>query len=126
SRMVQAAGGAGGRAGRSNVRLTVRSSSDPAPGTPRTVLHVVDVSAAQPTIPECGRVSGALLVLTAGTRTAWELVGIAEACAEAGHQVLGAFVTHRTPPSDDRPIESTPVDSSTVVPFSGKTMAGSA
>ena len=122
SRMVQAAGGS---AGTSNVRLTVRSSSDPAPGMHRTVLRVVHISAARPTVPNCGRVSGALVVLSAGTRTAWELLGIAEACADAGHQVVGAFVTNRIRPVDDRPIEPTQVDSPEAS-FNGKAMAGSA
>ncbi|MGH3938375.1 MAG: exopolysaccharide biosynthesis protein [Pseudonocardiaceae bacterium] len=123
ARMVQAAGG---KAVLSNARLTVRPSSDPAPGTHRTVLHVVDFSAARPTVPDCGRVSGALLVLSTGTRTGWELIGITEACADAGYQVLGAFVTHRTQLIDDQPSASTQVGSSTVVPFTSKTMAGSA
>lgn len=123
SRMVQAAGG---RADTGNARLTIRPSSDPTPSTHRTVLHVVEVSAARPTVPDCGRVSGALLVLTSGTRTGWELIGITEACADAGYQVLGAFVTHRTQLIDDQPIEPTRVGSSTVVQFSGKKMAGSA
>jgi len=123
SRMVQTASD---NAGTRNVRLTVGSSSDPAPGTHRTVLRVVDVSAAQPTVPDCGRVSGALVALTAGTRTAWELVGIADACADAGYQVVGAFVTHRTRPIDDWPIESTQVDSPRGSFNGGKAMAGSA
>lgn len=122
ARMVQAASGS---ASTSNVRLTVRSSSDPVPGMHRTVLRVVDVSAARPTIPDSGRVSGALVVLTAGTRTAWELVGIAEACADAGHRVVGAFVTHRIRPINGRPIEPTQVDSPGAS-FNGKAMAGSA
>lgn len=131
SRMVQDAGGS---TGNSNARLTVRSSSDPAPGTHRTVLRVVDVSAARPTVPDCGHVSGALVVLTAGTRTAWELLGIAEACADAGHQVLGAFVTHRILPIEEGPTEEGPTDNrpaghsqvgSPKVAFIGKTMAGS-
>ena len=119
--MVQAAAGS---TGTSNVRLTVRSSSDPAPGMHRTVLRVVGVSAARPTVPDCGRVSGALVVLTTGTRTPWELVGIAESCADAGYQVVGAFVTHRTLPIDDRTIEPTRLDSPKVS-FNGKAMAGS-
>jgi len=123
ARMVQAAAGS---AGPSNARLTVRSSTDPAPGTHRTVLHVVDVSAARPAIPPSGRVSGALVVLTAGTRTAWELVGIAEACADAGHQVIGAFVTHRSQPVGGRPGDPRQGDSAKVafVAFNGTTMAG--
>lgn len=44
-----------------------------------------------------------VVVLTAGTRTGWELVGIAEACADARHRVLGAIVTQRTEPADTNP-----------------------
>ncbi len=33
--------------------------------------------------------SGVLVVLGTGTRTAAELAGIAEACADAGHDVVG-------------------------------------
>ncbi|TNC28621.1 YveK family protein [Amycolatopsis alkalitolerans] len=56
-------------------------------------LRVVDVSPERPIVPEDALAAGALVVLTAGTRTAWELVGIAEACADAGHEVLGAVLT---------------------------------
>jgi hypothetical protein len=44
---------------------------------------------------------GVLVVVTAGTRTGWELVGIAEACADAGQELLGLIVTHRTKPVPD-------------------------
>ncbi len=95
-----------------------------------TALRVVDVSAARPTIPDCGRVSGALVVLTAGTRTGWELVGIAEACADAGYQVVGAVVACRTLPSnagptDDRSVEPTQRNPPEVS-SNGKAMAGPA
>ncbi|MQA14207.1 MAG: polysaccharide biosynthesis protein [Pseudonocardiaceae bacterium] len=127
SQLIQAARD---RAGASDVQLSIRSSSDPAPGTHRTMLRVVDVSGARPTIPDCGRVSGALLVLTAGTRTAWELVGIAEACTDAQLRVLGAFVAHRTLPSTARPTGDRPVETTQVGPsgasVDGKAMAGSA
>lgn len=125
ARMLQAAAG---NAGMGNVRLTVRPSSDPAPGNHRTVLHVVDVSAARPVVPDGGRVSGALVVITAGTRTAWELVGIGEACADAGHRVVGAFVTNRTRPIDNRPIDNRPIEATRLDPptisADGKAMAG--
>jgi hypothetical protein len=42
-------------------------------------------------------------VVSAGTRTGWELVGIAEACTDAGHEVLGVVVTHLTKPAADEP-----------------------
>jgi capsular polysaccharide biosynthesis protein len=67
------------------------------PGGPRLELEVVDVRAGRPAVAGGDGGSGAVVVLTLGTRTPWELVGIAEACADAGHEVLGAVVTYRTP-----------------------------
>lgn len=112
------------RAATSSLRLTIRASSDPAPATDRTVLRVIDVSAAMPTVPDCGRVAGALVVATAGTRTPWELVGIAEACADAGYPVVGALVTHRSRPGDDKPGRPTQPNSRETS-SNGKAMAGS-
>lgn len=104
ARMVQATSG--------NARLTVRPSADPVTGAHRTVLHIAAVSPTRPTVPGSGPVSGALLVLTAGTRTAWELVGVAEACSDAGHRVVGAFVTHRVWSVDEQPSEPDHTDPS--------------
>jgi hypothetical protein len=66
----------------------------------RLVLDVAEVDAERPTVPD-DAVPGVLVVTTAGARTGWELVGIAEACADAGHEVLGVVVTHRTHPLGD-------------------------
>jgi capsular polysaccharide biosynthesis protein len=67
-------------------------------------LTVWPVDATRPAVPD-DAAPGVLVVVTAGTRTGWELVGIAEACADAGHALLGAVVTHRTLPAatDARP-----------------------
>ncbi|HET6500195.1 MAG TPA: exopolysaccharide biosynthesis protein [Amycolatopsis sp.] len=77
-----------------------------AAGSERTdvpvLLGLADFAARRPTVPQDDQVAGAVVVLTAGTRTGWELVGIAEACADAGHRVVGTVVAHRT-----RPIEPT-------------------
>ena len=34
-----------------------------------------------------------LVVLSTSTRTAWDLVGVAEACADAGLEIVGAVLT---------------------------------
>jgi len=81
-----------GMAGGDALPITVRSSTELAPVAGRTVLRVVDVLPARPTVPDCGQVAGTLVVVAAGTRTGWELVGIGEACLDAGHPVLGAIV----------------------------------
>lgn len=56
-------------------------------GDPR--LRVAEVSAEAPLVPDREEESGVLVVLSAGTRTAAELAGVAEACADAGHDVVG-------------------------------------
>jgi capsular polysaccharide biosynthesis protein len=64
-------------------------------GESRLALTVTEVDAARPTVPD-EAVPGVLVVVTAGTRTGWELVGVTEACRDAGHELLGVVVTHRT------------------------------
>lgn len=93
-----------------DVHLLIVPSTDPAPPRQRTVLHIVPISAARPTIPDRGRIAGALLVLAAGTRDAWELVGIADACADAGYPMLGALVTHRARPAGPLPGDAPPAE----------------
>lgn len=58
---------------------------------PRVELTIAEVTVAQPVVPDGS--TGVLVVLSLGSRNAWELVAIAEACADAGHEVLGAVLT---------------------------------
>jgi capsular polysaccharide biosynthesis protein len=74
----------------------------------RLELTAWEVDPARPTVPD-EPVPGVVVVVTAGARTGWELVGIAEACADAGHEVLGVVVAHRTRPvEDEAPAEREP------------------
>jgi hypothetical protein len=57
---------------------------------------VVEVSVDRPTVPDHGIESGALVVLGAGNWSAEELAGIAEACADGGHEVVGVVVAAGT------------------------------
>jgi hypothetical protein len=85
-----------------------------------TELRITEVNATHPTVPESAEYAGAVVVLTAGTRTAWELVGIAEACTDAGQVLLGAIVTHPARLTDDtRALSTTPE-----VPVHSDAMAG--
>ena len=72
-------------------------------------LRVVEVSADRPIVPDRDTDSGALVVLSAGSWTAEELAGIAEACADGGHEVVGIVVagTVRTRPTRtaERPLD---------------------
>lgn len=63
-------------------RLVAEAEGDP-------LLRVVEVPVSQPLVPDRGSESGALVVLSPGNWTAAELAGIAEACADARHEVVG-------------------------------------
>jgi capsular polysaccharide biosynthesis protein len=98
------------------VRL-VAAAGDQGDPVPR----VAEVDADRPTVPDRVDASGALVVVGAGSRTAWQLVRIAEACADGGHEVLGAVVAH--------PVRATGRRSAEIpsrVAVDGDVMAGSA
>ncbi|MEQ0563122.1 exopolysaccharide biosynthesis protein [Amycolatopsis sp. NEAU-NG30] len=61
-------------------------------------LRIFEFSAGRPAVPDAGASSGVLVVLGAGTRTAWQLVRLAEACTDAGQEILGAVLTHPVRP----------------------------
>ncbi|MFG2500731.1 Wzz/FepE/Etk N-terminal domain-containing protein [Streptomyces sp. NPDC048441] len=77
------------------------STSSPSRGYP--MLRVVEVSVSQPTVPDRDTESGALVVLSAGSWTAEELAGIAGACADGRHEVVGLVVAGAV---RDRPARS--------------------
>ncbi|MGW3993375.1 exopolysaccharide biosynthesis protein [Amycolatopsis sp. NPDC004772] len=62
-------------------------------------LRVFEFSPDRPTVPDATASSGVLVVLGAGTRTAWQLVRLAEACADGGQEIVGAVLTHPVRPS---------------------------
>ncbi|MFE6609479.1 exopolysaccharide biosynthesis protein [Amycolatopsis sp. NPDC057786] len=59
---------------------------------------VVTVAPGRPVV-EDEAAEGVLVVLGLGTRTAWELVGVAEACADAGLTVVGAALIRPVRPT---------------------------
>ncbi|MER5203539.1 polysaccharide biosynthesis protein [Streptomyces sp. NPDC002825] len=66
-------------------QLVAEAGGDP-------VLRVVGVSVSRPMVPDRDKESGALVVLSAGSWTAGELAGIAEACADARHELVGVVL----------------------------------
>ncbi|MCX5001100.1 Wzz/FepE/Etk N-terminal domain-containing protein [Streptomyces sp. NBC_00638] len=66
-------------------QLVAEAKGDP-------LLRVVEVPVDRPTVPDRDTESGALVVLSAGSWTAEELAGIAEACADGRHEVVGIVV----------------------------------
>jgi hypothetical protein len=87
-------------------QLVAEAEGDP-------LLRVVEVSVDRPTVPDRGAESGALVVLSAGSWTTEELAGVAEACADGGHKVVGVVVAgpvraRPTRSADDPPDNATP------------------
>jgi len=82
------------------ARLAAGQLVAEASGDPR--LRVVEVSVDRPIVPDRDTESGALAVLSAGSWTAGELAGIAEACADGGPELVGVVVagTVRTRPTE--------------------------
>ncbi|MGW2824770.1 Wzz/FepE/Etk N-terminal domain-containing protein [Streptomyces sp. NPDC001443] len=63
-------------------QLAAEAGDDP-------LLRVVEVPVSHPMVPDRDDESGVLVVLSAGSWTAAELGGLAEACTDAGHEVVG-------------------------------------
>ncbi|MFJ5776334.1 Wzz/FepE/Etk N-terminal domain-containing protein [Streptomyces sp. NPDC093094] len=70
---------------RAAAQLVAEAEGDP-------LLRVVKVPVSQPLVPDRDNESGALVVLSAGSWTAAELTGVAEACADARHEVVGVVL----------------------------------
>ncbi|MBK3573844.1 polysaccharide biosynthesis protein [Streptomyces sp. MBT65] len=82
------------------ARRAARQLVNEAGGDP--LLRLVEVSVDRPIVPDRATESGVLAVLSAGSWTAGELAGIAEACTDGGHEVVGVVVagTVRTRPTE--------------------------
>ena len=94
----------------------------PDPGSAFTIF-VATVVATQPTVPDVGPTDGALLLTELGTRTSWELAGIAGACADAGQHVLGIVAVD---PADDNGASGSAASAAAVLSAPDTTLAGRA
>ncbi|MFF9343870.1 Wzz/FepE/Etk N-terminal domain-containing protein [Streptomyces sp. NPDC014773] len=73
-------------------QLVAEAGGGPAPGPSdrgRPLLRLVGVTVAHPLLPDRDDESGAVVVVSPGSWTAAELAGVAEACADAGQEVVG-------------------------------------
>ncbi|WP_395366475.1 polysaccharide biosynthesis protein [Streptomyces sp. YH02] len=80
---------------RAAAQLVAEAGNDSSPDSSNgglLTLRVVGVAVSRPMVPDRGTESGALVVVSAGSWTAAELAGIAEACADAGHEVVGTVL----------------------------------
>ncbi|MGW3730681.1 Wzz/FepE/Etk N-terminal domain-containing protein [Streptomyces sp. NPDC000851] len=100
-------------------QLVAEAESDP-------LLRVVEVSMERPMVPDRDTESGALVVLSAGSWTAEELAGIAEACADGGHEVVGIVVAGPVRARPTRPVAHPPDDATPALAVHGHATGGSA
>ncbi|MGW2642403.1 Wzz/FepE/Etk N-terminal domain-containing protein [Streptomyces sp. NPDC001348] len=89
-------------------------------------LRVVEVSVDRPTVPDRDTESGALVVLSAGSWTAEELVGIAEACADGRHEIVGIVVAGMVLARPTRSAGQFPDDATQTLAVHGHGTGGSA
>ncbi|MFF0480725.1 Wzz/FepE/Etk N-terminal domain-containing protein [Streptomyces sp. NPDC004435] len=73
-------------------RAAGRLAAEAASAAEGPSLRVVEVPVDRPMVPDRDDESGALIVLGAGAWTAAELAGIAEACADGGHELVGVVL----------------------------------
>ncbi|MER7396177.1 Wzz/FepE/Etk N-terminal domain-containing protein [Streptomyces sp. NPDC000151] len=91
---------------RAAEQLVAEAQSEP-------MLRVVEVSVDRPIVPDRDTESGVLVVLSAGSWTAEELTGLAEACADGRHEVVGVVVAGPVRARPTRPVGDPPDDNAT-------------
>jgi capsular polysaccharide biosynthesis protein len=91
-------------------------------GSALTIV-VARMLATQPTVPDIGATDGLLLLVEVGTRTSWELAGIAGACVDAGQPLLGVVAVV---PTDEPGTGASSGSALSALDAADTTMAGSA
>jgi len=88
--------------GEPTTRGAVTVLTDSSPSRPDGVVFpLVVVSASRPTVPPQPDVSATLLVITSGTATGAELLGVAQACQDAGHPLSGVLLVRTGAATDE-------------------------
>ncbi|MFT2014367.1 Wzz/FepE/Etk N-terminal domain-containing protein [Streptomyces sp. 796.1] len=115
-------------AGRAAEQLVAEAASTPQ-GSPSggglPALRVVAVAVDQPMVPDRETEAGAVVLLSAGSRTAAELGGIAGACADGGHEVVGVVVAGLVRAGTAGPVDRS-ADEALVLTVGGDAPGGSA
>ncbi|MFE3031477.1 Wzz/FepE/Etk N-terminal domain-containing protein [Streptomyces canus] len=89
-------------------------------------LRVVEVSVDRPIVPDRGTENGAVVVLSANNWTAEELAGIAEACADGRHDVVGVVVAGPVQAGPARSAADLPDDATLTFAVPGRATGGRA
>ncbi|MFC1404170.1 MULTISPECIES: hypothetical protein [Streptacidiphilus] len=106
-------------AGRAAGRLVAEAGGDPQ-------LRVALVPVDRPVVPDRISESGALVVLSAGSWTDAELAGIAQACEEARHRIVGYVVASAVRARPSRSAERPPDSAAPAVAVGADLSGGSA
>ncbi len=109
-------------------QLVAEAGSDPSPASSSRgypALRVVEVSVDRPVVPDRGTESGVLVVLSAGHWTAGELAGLAEACADGRHEVVGIVVVGTVRARPSQPAGPPPDDAAVALAVRGHATGGS-
>jgi capsular polysaccharide biosynthesis protein len=116
-----------GHGGPRRLPVSVIGTREPVPSSARLVLHVVDLAAAHPVIPDYAPAKVAFLALGVGLRTPAELIAVDGACTDAGLSLRGAVLAElreREPAAAGGPGSSAPT--ATPTSDNGSTLTGSA
>lgn len=89
-------------------------------------LRVVEVSVDRPIVPDRESENGAVVVLSANSWTAEELAGIAEACADGRHEVVGVVVAEPVQVRPTRSAADLPDDATLTFAVPGRATGGRA
>ncbi|MDQ0765926.1 Wzz/FepE/Etk N-terminal domain-containing protein [Streptomyces canus] len=100
-------------------QLLAEAKNDP-------LLRVVEVSVDRPIVPDRGTENGAVVVLSANSWTAEELAGIAEACADGRHEVVGVVVAGPVQARPTRSAADLPDDATLTFAVPGRATGGRA
>ncbi|NGO08537.1 polysaccharide biosynthesis protein [Streptomyces sp. HC44] len=104
---------------RAAEQLVAEAGTDP-------LLRVVEVPVDRPTVPDRGTESGALVVLSPAGWTTEELAGIAEACADGGHEVVGIVIADTVLARPTRSADHSADDATPALAVRGQATGGSA
>ncbi|WP_306320228.1 MULTISPECIES: Wzz/FepE/Etk N-terminal domain-containing protein [unclassified Streptomyces] len=110
-------------------QLVAEAGSEPSAtssGRGYPMLRTVVVPVDRPIVPDRGSESGAVVVLSAGSWTAEELAGIAGACADGRHEIVGIVVAGPVLTGPARSAEGPPDHAAPALAVRGHATGGSA
>ncbi|MFE3181039.1 Wzz/FepE/Etk N-terminal domain-containing protein [Streptomyces violascens] len=110
-------------------QLATEAKGGPSPSSSSRgypTLRVVAVSVSRPMVPDRDSEAGAVVVLSPGSWTAEQLAAVAEACADAGHEVVGVVAAVAVRARPTRPADDPPDNATLALAVRGHEKGGSA